>query len=79
MNPILRWERLREKEITEGGNNPSVCIMGSEDYDAFCGAVDATLGSGGMRFAPFGSADRVDYQGVRLLRSRANKRGIMFA
>ena len=77
MNPLTRWENLKNKEIMEGGK-PRVCIMGYDDYATFCGAVQVTIGSD-LGFPVFGHADRVEYHGVLLFCSRANKRGIMFA
>ncbi len=75
MNPIDKWEKLRMEELKEG-RYPRICIMGCDDYAAFCGAVQVTLG---RTYATFGHADEVIYQGVRLLQSRSKRTGMMFA
>lgn len=73
MNPIDKWEKLRNEEIMQGGK-PTICIMGHDDYAKFCGAVAAING-----LLSFGNSPETIYQGVRLFESRANPEGMMFA
>ncbi len=73
MNPLDKWEELRIKEITEGGN-PTICIMGHYTHAEFCGAVAITLD-----IDSFGHSDQIFFHGIRIFCSRSKKEGTMFA
>jgi len=82
MNPIRKWQRLRDIEIMEGGT-PTICIMGRDDYASFCGAVSILVR--GLPTYPvgddylFGNSREVIYEGIRLFKSMSKREGIMFA
>lgn len=73
MNPILDWRDARNQEIMAGGK-ARYCIMGSDDFAKFCGAIGAfrhTIEAIGMNGDLY-------FEGVRVFESRSAKTGILF-
>ena len=74
MNPILKFQTLRDDEIMAGAS-PRHCIMGTFDFSEFCGALsalrhtDITVGMSGY----------LEFEGVMVRECKAIHNGMMFA